>query len=267
MIPKIIHYCWFGGGKMPPLLKLCISSWKKHLPDYEIKQWNESNFDYNMSPLCREAYAARKWAFVADCCRIYALYTEGGIYLDTDIMVLRNFDEFLKYSFCSAQEYQPWIFEPAKKKYVDEQGRCIVKEQYVQGLGIQSGVMMAEKGIPYLKDCLDFYNASQHLPENLTDIVIVKILAKQMEKYGYRYIVGEQHLSSSNMLIAAPYVFSNMTTLCGDSYAWHLYYKSWVGSRLSLKQVLRNSYPKIYILLQLLSRRKFALIPKVLCLK
>lgn len=86
MIPKIIHYCWFGGKEMPALLQLCIASWKKYLPDYQIKCWDETNFDFNMAPLCKEAYAAKKWAFVADYCRIYALYTEGGIYMDTDIM-------------------------------------------------------------------------------------------------------------------------------------------------------------------------------------
>lgn len=266
MIPKIIHYCWFGGKEMPALLQLCIASWRKYLPDYRIKRWDESNFDFNMAPICQEAYAAKKWAFVADYCRVYALYTEGGIYMDTDIMVLRSFDEFLKYSFCSAQEYQPWVFEPVRKQYIDENGKCIAGEQYVPGFGIQSGVMMAEKNIPYLKDCLDLYN-SLHLPDNLMDIVVVKILAKKMEKYGYSYTTQDQYLSSYNMFIAAPCVFSNMTALCKDSYAWHLYFKSWVGNKFSIKQVLRNSHPKIYIFLQLLSKKKFAIIPKLLSLK
>lgn len=261
MIPKIIHYCWFGGKEMPPMLKMCMASWKKHLPDYEIKQWDESNFDVNMAPLCREAYAAGKWAFVADYCRVYALYTMGGVYMDTDIMVLKNFDEFLKYSFCSAQEYQPWIFESVKKQYVDADGRCFVKE-YVPGFGIQSGIMMSEKGTPFMKDCMDFYN-SLHLPEHLMDIVVVKILAKLMEKYGYRYTLQEQHLEPYNMFVAAPSVFSNMTMLSGDSYAWHMYYRGW-GVGFSAKQMFRNSFPKLYTLLQLLCKRKFTIIPKVL---
>ena len=97
MIPKTIHYCWFGGAEKPTLIKHCIRSWKKRLPDYEIKEWNESNFDTNMAPFCQEAYAARKYAFVADFCRVYALATEGGIYMDTDIIVLKSFDKFLDY--------------------------------------------------------------------------------------------------------------------------------------------------------------------------
>lgn len=82
MIPKTIHYCWFGRGKKPYLIRKCIKSWRKSMPDYEIKEWNEDNFDVNAIPFVREAYAERKWAFVADVCRFYACYYDGGIYLD-----------------------------------------------------------------------------------------------------------------------------------------------------------------------------------------
>lgn len=257
MIPKVIHYCWFGNNEMPPLIKRCIASWRKVLPDYEIKQWDESNFDFNMAPLCREAYAAKKWAFVADYCRIYALYTEGGIYMDTDVMVMKSFDEFLKYSFFSSQEYQPWVFDSVKQNFVDENGVCIDANNYVPGFGIQSGIMMAEKGISYMKDCFDFYN-ELHLPENLMDIVVVKILSKKMEKYGYRYTIEEQYLEQYNMRISCPHIFSNMTMLTKDSYAWHMYYRSW-GKGFSLKQLLRNSFPGVYTFLQLVMHRKFSL--------
>lgn len=261
MIPKIIHYCWFGDKEMPALLQLCIASWRKYLPDYQIKRWDESNFDFNMAPLCKEAYAAKKWAFVADYCRVYALYTEGGIYMDTDIMILKNFDEYLKYSFCSSQEYQPWIFDSVKEQYIDKQGKCIDQKQYVPGFGIQSGIMMAEKGIPYLKDCMDFYN-QLHLPENLMDIVVVKILAKLMEKYGYRYITKDQYFPSYNIRITSPEIFANMTTLTKESYAWHMYFRSW-GTGFNMKQILRNKFPKIYTILQLILHKKFSLIYKV----
>ncbi len=84
MIPKIIHYCWFGGKEMPPLVQKCIKSWKEHLPDYEFKLWNEENFDINSSEWCKGAYENKKYAFVADYVRLIALYKNGGIYLDTD---------------------------------------------------------------------------------------------------------------------------------------------------------------------------------------
>lgn len=95
MIPKIIHYCWFGGNPLPEKDKKCIESWKKFCPDYQIIEWNESNFDVNCCQYVKEAYEAKKWAFVSDYARIYALYTMGGIYLDTDVELLKSFDKFL----------------------------------------------------------------------------------------------------------------------------------------------------------------------------
>lgn len=95
MIPKIIHYCWFGGKEKPLAVTNYIKSWCKHLPDYEIREWNESNFDYKSWKFCKEAYRMKKFAFVADVCRVYALATIGGIYLDTDVEVVASFDRFL----------------------------------------------------------------------------------------------------------------------------------------------------------------------------
>ena len=94
-IPKVIHYCWFGRGEKPKLAKKCIKSWKKYLPDYEIKEWNEDNFDINSNQYVKEAYEAKKYAFVSDYVRFYALYNYGGIYMDTDVEVLRSLDCFL----------------------------------------------------------------------------------------------------------------------------------------------------------------------------
>ena len=95
MIPKVIHYCWFGGNPLKPLALECIESWKKFCPDYEIKQWNESNFDVNCIPYTREAYAAKKWAFVSDYARLWALVNFGGIYMDTDCELVKPIDTFL----------------------------------------------------------------------------------------------------------------------------------------------------------------------------
>lgn len=92
-IPKIIHYCWFGGKPLPKLAVKCINSWKKYLPDYEIKEWNENNFDVNICKYCSEAYTEKKWAFVSDFVRIYVLVNFGGIYMDTDVEVVKSFDE------------------------------------------------------------------------------------------------------------------------------------------------------------------------------
>ncbi len=96
MIPKIIHYCWFGGNELPRSAQKCIASWRKFLPDYEIKRWDESNFDVNMIPYTAQAYAARKWAFVSDYARMWILYHEGGLYFDTDVEVIAPMDDIVE---------------------------------------------------------------------------------------------------------------------------------------------------------------------------
>lgn len=95
-IPKIIHYIWFGDNPLGEKELACIESWKKYLPDYEIKCWDESNFDVSQSEYCLQAYRAKKWAFVSDYVRLWALVNYGGIYMDTDVEVIRPLDEFLK---------------------------------------------------------------------------------------------------------------------------------------------------------------------------
>lgn len=95
MIPKVIHYCWFGGKELPPLGEHCISSWKKYCPDYEIVEWNESNYDCFCTDYVREAYEAGKWAFVSDYARLDIIYRHGGIYLDIDVELLKNLDSML----------------------------------------------------------------------------------------------------------------------------------------------------------------------------
>lgn len=131
MIPKKIHYCWFGRGKMPELAQKCIASWKKYLPEYEIKEWNEDNFDLDMYSYVREAYDNRKFAFVTDVVRLYALYHEGGIYMDTDVEVLKPLDEFLQYEAFSGFETKN---------------------------AIPTGLMASQQHHPLFRELLDEYN-------------------------------------------------------------------------------------------------------------
>ena len=95
-IPKIIHYCWFGNGEKSDIANKCISSWKDKLMDYEIIEWNEKSFDINCNQYVKEAYELGKYAFVADYARLYALYNYGGIYMDTDVEVIKSLDCFLQ---------------------------------------------------------------------------------------------------------------------------------------------------------------------------
>ena len=131
MIPKIIHYCWFGGKPLPELACLCIESWKKFLPEYRIIRWDEESFDINSNTYVKEAYENKKYAFVTDYVRLYALYTHGGIYMDTDVEVRRPLDQFLQHQAFSGFE-----------SYHD----------------IPTGIMASEKGFQGIKDQLDYYN-------------------------------------------------------------------------------------------------------------
>ena len=131
MIPKIIHYCWFGGNPLPELAIKCIESWKKYCPDYEIIEWNEKNFDLHYNDYVWEAYQAKKWAFITDVVRLFALSTYGGVYMDTDVEVLKPLDPFLKHEAFSG-------FEDEKN--------------------IPTGIMASEKGGKWATDNLHYYD-------------------------------------------------------------------------------------------------------------
>lgn len=130
MIPKIIHYCWFGGKELPKLAKRCLASWKKYCPDYEIKCWNESNFDVNSNQYVKEAYENKKYAFVTDYVRLYALYNFGGVYMDTDVEVIKNIDDFLNCKGFSS-------FESTNL--------------------VPTGILASEKELPIIKELLEYY--------------------------------------------------------------------------------------------------------------
>ncbi|MBR0278262.1 MAG: hypothetical protein IJQ50_07375 [Clostridia bacterium] len=103
-IPKKIHYCWFGEEKHSKKIKKCIKSWKKHCPDYEIIEWNEKNFDIHCFKWVEQAYNNKKWAFVSDYVRLFVLYNYVGIYLDTDVEIIKPLDKFLKHNLFSEME-------------------------------------------------------------------------------------------------------------------------------------------------------------------
>lgn len=131
MIPKKIHYVWLGKGEKNDRIKKCIESWKKYLPDYEIIEWNEDNFDIEYNDFTKQSYELKKYAFTSDVIRLYALYKEGGIYMDTDVEVYKPLDEFLKEEGFTGFEN---INYPV----------C--------------ATMGAEKGNPIIKLMLDYYN-------------------------------------------------------------------------------------------------------------
>lgn len=108
-IPKVIHYCWFGGNPKPDLMLKCLDSWKTHCPDYEIIEWNESNYDVEANPYTARAFSDKKWAFLSDFVRLDVVYQYGGIYLDTDVEVVRALDDLLEQSFFLGYEDEDYI--------------------------------------------------------------------------------------------------------------------------------------------------------------
>lgn len=133
-IPKILHYCWFGGKPKPPLAEKCIRSWKKFCPDFEIREWNESNFDLEQVPAyVRQAYEAGRWAFVTDYVRLRALTEVGGVYLDTDVEIVRPLDPFLKHEAFAG-------FEHLER--------------------VQTGVLACRKGFPLFQEFLAYYDTA-----------------------------------------------------------------------------------------------------------
>lgn len=159
-IPKTIHYCWFGRNKLPKLARKCIKSWKKYLPDYEIIEWNEDNFDINCNKYVKEAYEAKKYAFVSDYVRLYAMYHYGGIYMDTDVEVIKSLDEFLIHDAFSG-------FETEKD--------------------IPTGIMACKKGYQLFKEFLDYYENKSFINKDgsldLTTNVV--IMTNICNKYGF----------------------------------------------------------------------------------
>lgn len=248
MIPKIIHYCWFGGNEMPPLVKWCIKSWHKHLPNYTFKLWNETNFDVNSIPFVKEAYEAKKYAFVADYVRLYALYTEGGIYLDSDERVLKPLDCFLKYDFVAAHEFHPGLFAPDRDK-LNEEGLTKNPLQKIEGLGILAAPLFAQKGHPYIKDCLEFYHNQHFLsPEGKpmhNNLIIGWIMSKNAEKYGYRYTTKEIALANNGIILDIHTFVNNALFLNKNTYIIHLGLASWHDKKESKKIINLRNYPAI----------------------
>jgi mannosyltransferase OCH1-like enzyme len=136
MIPRTIHCCWFGGGAKPQIALSCIGSWRKLMPEYEIVEWSEDNFDVGCNRYVREAYEARLYAFVTDYVRLYAIYNYGGIYMDTDVEVIRPLDEFLRLGAFTGFE---------------------------DGENVPTGIIAGEMGCPAIRDLLEDYGGRRFI--------------------------------------------------------------------------------------------------------
>lgn len=177
MIPQIIHYCWFGHGVKSPEIDLCIASWHKYCPDYEFRQWDETNSPMDISWI-RQAYKHQKYAFVADYMRFYALYHQGGIYMDTDMLLIRSVDDFLK------------------------EGLFLGRED---AFNASMGIIGAEKGNVFCKLCLDFYDSTSF--NLVSPPIITRFLTPRLFDYGLKEEDITQRLTNGLIVYNSTYFY------------------------------------------------------------
>ena len=219
MKPKIIHYCWFGRNEKPEKIQKCIESWKIHLSDYQIIEWNEDNFDYNLLTYTKDAYNAKKYAFVSDVARVKALYEMGGIYLDTDVMVYQNFDSILKHNCVLGFEMSNYIatsFMACVPKHY------LMKDFYKLYLDLQ---FYDENG-----NIISGTNVSK-----LTNMLADKGLIKnnKLQQIDDIIIYPTDYFSPYNY--AWEYSSKNDKTICE-----HMFYVSWMSKRQQIKKKIKK---------------------------
>lgn len=219
MIPKKIHYCWFGRNPLPEKAKACIASWKKYLPDYEIVEWNEDNFDVNSIPYTKAAYEAKKYAFVSDYARFKVLYEHGGLYFDTDVEVIKPMDDVIKAGSFMGFELNP---DPNSKQYP-----C---GAVAAGLGLG-----AEAGMPFYKAIIEYYKEAQ-FTTGLKSVTVVYHLSELLRKQGLECKPGIQKVAGITIYPAD--WFNPFDDGTGRVYRTHntrtihWYAKTWMDDRI-----------------------------------
>lgn len=225
MIPKTIHYCWFGRGEKPALTKKCIESWHKFCPDYEIVEWNEDNFDLDSNGYTRYCYANRKWAFLSDYVRLAVIQDRGGIYFDTDVELLKSPDGLLEYGAF-------YGFETADMVNTGH------------GFG-------AEAAHPTVEAMLEQYRALQPDEQGAYPLIPCPTLnTAALERFGLRLDGTRQNLVGAEIL---PVDYMNpydeptgRLTKTKNTLSIHWYNKSWISPGLKLRSMLTRPFHRIF---------------------
>ncbi len=214
MIPKKIHYCWFGRGEKPKLAQKCIASWKKQMPDYEIIEWNEDNFDVNMNAYTKMCYESKKYAFLTDYVRLFVIHEHGGIYFDTDVEAIRSFDDLLSY---------PAFFGFEESQYINTG----------EGFGAEAGNSLVLQMMDEYTPLLDGKHGVIGCPRLNTDALLRSGLQ----------LSGEKQILSDAVILPADYLnpFDNPTgiqTKTKNTYSIHWYGKSWLSWDVRIRSSL-----------------------------
>lgn len=216
MIPKIIHYCWFGRNQLPTTAIKYINSWKKYLPDYEIKEWNEDNFDVNIIPYTKEAYAARKYAFVSDYARFWILYNNGGLYFDTDVEVVKDMTPIIEKSAFIGFELDP----------INDLNRSM---RINPGLGLGADIRH-----PFYKTMLDIYENMHWTSYNDADKempTIVDYTTNALISLGVKNINGIQKVGDISIYPAEYFcpksIADGKLRITDNTYTIHWFDQSW----------------------------------------
>ena len=225
MIPKTIHYCWFGGNPLPELAQKCIASWRKFCPDYEIVEWNESNYDVTKNTYMRQAYENKRWGFVPDYARVDILYEHGGIYLDTDVELLKPLDELLEHSAFAGVEQD---------------------SEYV-ALGLGFGAVPGHETIKALRDAYEDMQFVENGVLNLTPAP--KINGTVLQKMGYRFSNEVQTACDMTIFPSEYFCPINYTTgeltITEKTMAIHHYTASWYDESQRYAAGLKRKYGRV----------------------
>ena len=223
MIPKIIHYCWFGRNPIPAEYQSYIDSWRKFLPDYEIREWNETNYDVNCIPFSKEAYEVGKYAYVSDYARLRILYEHGGVYFDTDVEVIRPMDDLM--------ERGPWM---GVEKHTCRPG---IDDMVAVGLGFA-----VEPMNPIIKEIMEFYEEHHYIyPDgHMEQIPIVPVVTDVLRKHGMPNKLGSPTKVEGITIYPYDYFcpqdgFWGKIEITKNTYTIHHYSATWMSRKDKLK--------------------------------
>ena len=229
MIPKIIHYCWFGRNPLTPLAQKCIASWRLFFPDYEIREWNEDNFDVNIIPYTAEAYQVGKYAFVSDFARFWVLYRYGGVYFDTDVEVILPMDDVL------------------------ERGPFMGLELLGKKIAVAPGLgLAAESGMPLYKTILDRYDSLPFLlPDgSINPCMMIPMVTELLVKEGLQGNGMTEHVAGID--IYPPDWFNPFDDALGrlsktdNTRTIHWYAKSWLPAEPAWKTGIKRGLRRLF---------------------